>query len=44
LGYTTILTMSGVSTTDSLLDYAFKPDLIVNSVADIDIKSVLGMH
>lgn len=42
LGYTTILTLSGVSTNDNLNDYAFKPDMIVNSVADIDLEKVLA--
>ncbi|MBU2525415.1 MAG: HAD-IIA family hydrolase [Flavobacteriaceae bacterium] len=41
LGYTTILTLSGVSTQESMNDYAFKPDLIVNSVADINLEDVL---
>ncbi|ETN94726.1 NagD protein [Zhouia amylolytica] len=43
LGYTTILTLSGVSKSDMLDDYAFKPDMIVNSVADIDLKSALEL-
>ena len=41
LGYTTILTLSGVSKENVLDDYAFKPDLVVKSVAEIDIKKVL---
>ncbi len=44
LGYTTILTLSGVSKKDTLLDYAFKPDLIVNSVADIDLEVALALQ
>lgn len=43
LGYTTILTLSGVSHRESLVDYAFKPDLIVNSVADIKLDEVLSL-
>ena len=43
LGYTTVLTLSGVSHKNMLDDYAFKPDLIVNSVADLDINKVLGL-
>jgi len=43
LGYTTILTLSGVSHASTLDDYAFKPDMIVNSVADLDIKKVLSL-
>lgn len=43
LGYTTILTLSGVSTKQSINDYAFKPDLIVNSVADIQLDEVLKL-
>lgn len=43
LGYTTILTLSGVSQKEDLGDYAFKPDAIVNSVQDIDLDSVLSL-
>ncbi|HSM62700.1 MAG TPA: HAD hydrolase-like protein [Gillisia sp.] len=44
LGYTTILTLSGVSSKDSLRDFAFKPDLIVNSVSEINLEEVLALH
>ncbi|MCM4160954.1 HAD family hydrolase [Antarcticibacterium flavum] len=44
LGYTTILTLSGVSKKENLIDYAFKPDLIVNSVAEIDLETVLNLQ
>jgi len=44
LGYTTILTLSGVSKKSDLVDYAFKPDIIVNSVNDIQLKEVLKME
>jgi NagD protein len=44
LGYTTILTLSGVSKKENLNDYAFKPDLIVNSVAEIDLDTVLSLQ
>ena len=43
LGYTTILTLSGVSHENMLDDYAFKPDLVVDSVAELDIKKVLKL-
>lgn len=43
LGYTTVLTLSGVSHEDMLDDYAFKPDLIVSSLAELDIKKVLAL-
>ena len=43
VGYTTILTLSDVSHLESLVDYAFKPDLIVNSVADIKLDEVLSL-
>ena len=43
LGYITILTLSGVSKKNSLDDYAFKPDLIINSVADLDVSKVLSL-
>lgn len=44
LGYTTILTLSGVSKKENLIDYAFKPDVIVNSVSDIHLDEVLALH
>lgn len=37
MGYKTILTLSGVAKKDTLENYAFGPDMIVNSVADIDL-------
>ena len=42
VGYRTILTLSGVSKRDHLENYAFGPDLIVDSVAEIDLKKVLS--
>lgn len=44
LGYTTILTLSGISTRDTLNDYAFKPDIIVDSVMDVDLEEVFNWH
>jgi len=43
LGYTTILTLSGVSKKENLVHFAFKPDLIVKSVADIDLDGALSL-
>jgi len=43
LGYTTILTLSGVSVKENLINYAFKPDLIVKSIAEIDLENVLSL-
>lgn len=43
LGYTTILTLSGVSNKNTLEDFPFKPDLIVSSVAELDFKKVLEL-
>lgn len=37
MGYKTILVLSGVVKREDLIRYAFKPDLIVNSVADIEL-------
>jgi len=37
MGYHTILVLSGISKNDELQKYAFKPDLIVNSVDDIEL-------
>ena len=42
LGYTTVLTLSGVTKKSSLDDYAFKPDIIINSVAELDVNKVLS--
>lgn len=44
LGYTTILTLSGVSKREHLIDYAFKPDMIVNDVSEINLEEVLALH
>ena len=35
LGYRTILVMSGGTTSEDLQDFAYSPDLVLNSVADI---------
>ena len=43
LGYTTILTLSGVSKPEILDDYAFQPDMIVDSVAELDLEKVLTL-
>lgn len=37
LGYKTILVLTGVSTMEELRKYAFKPDMVVNSVSDIKL-------
>lgn len=37
VGYKTILTLSGISKKEELIHYAFKPDMIVNSVNDIQL-------
>jgi NagD protein len=37
MGYHTILVLSGISKNEELQKYAFKPDLIVNSVDDIQL-------
>jgi NagD protein len=37
MGYRTILVLSGISKTEEVKKYAFKPDLIVNSVDDITL-------
>lgn len=43
LGYTTILTLSGVSKKHMLMDYPFNPDMILNSIADLDLKKALEL-
>jgi NagD protein len=37
MGYKTILVLSGVSKKENLAQYAFKPDLVVESVKDIEL-------
>jgi NagD protein len=37
MGYRTILVLSGISKNEEVRQYAFKPDLIVNSVGDITL-------
>lgn len=37
MGYKTVLVMSGVSKKEDLNNYAFKPDLVVDSVADLKL-------
>lgn len=41
MGYKTILCLSGVSKENNINDYAFSPDLIVDSVKSLDLKSIL---
>ncbi|TRZ43276.1 HAD-IIA family hydrolase [Robertkochia solimangrovi] len=43
LGYSTILTLSGVSKPEDLKDYAFKPEMIIDSVAHLDVKKALEL-
>ena len=37
VGYKTILTLSGMTKREQLNDYAFKPDLIINSIKDLEL-------
>lgn len=37
VGYNTILTLSGMSKEEDLNNYPFKPDLVVNSIADLTL-------
>ena len=37
VGYKTILTLTGMTKREQLVDYPFKPDLIVDSIADIKL-------
>lgn len=43
LGYTTILTMTGVTTKESLNDFPFKPDMVISSVKELDVKKALAL-
>ncbi|OEK03007.1 HAD family hydrolase [Roseivirga sp. 4D4] len=40
VGYKTILTLSGMSSRDQLNDFPFKPDLVVESIADLTLDSI----
>lgn len=42
VGYSTILTLSGVSKEESLKNYAFSPDLIVNRIEELDLDKWLA--
>ncbi len=42
MGYRTILTLSGVSKREDLIRYAFSPDIVVNSVADLNLDELLA--
>jgi 5'-nucleotidase len=37
MGYKTILVLSGISKKEELIHYAFKPDMVVNSVNDVEL-------
>ncbi len=42
MGYKTILTLSGVTKVESLEYYAFAPDMIINSLADLKLSDILN--
>ncbi|MBK7870632.1 MAG: HAD family hydrolase [Saprospiraceae bacterium] len=42
VGYRTILTLSGVSKREDLIRYAFSPDIIVNSLAELNLDELLA--
>ncbi len=37
VGYNTILTLSGMSRREQLNDYPFKPDMVIDSIADLEL-------
>ena len=37
MGYKAVLVLSGISRREDLVRYAFKPDLIVDSIADLEV-------
>ncbi|MEQ9167252.1 MAG: HAD-IIA family hydrolase [Fulvivirga sp.] len=37
VGYKTILTLSGMTKREQLIDYPFKPDLVINSIKDLQL-------
>ena len=40
VGYKTILTLSGMSGREQLKDFPFKPDLVINSIADLTLEKI----
>jgi NagD protein len=44
MGYKTILVLTGVSGREDLYRYAFKPDLVVNSIIDIELSLVTDLR
>lgn len=43
LGYSTILTLSGVTKREMVDDYPFKPEMVIDSVADLELKKALAL-
>lgn len=41
MGYRTVLTLSGVSKKEQLINYAYSPDLVINSIADLKIDDFI---
>ncbi len=41
MGYNTILTLSGVSKKKDLINYAFTPDMIIESLAELDVDEAI---
>ena len=44
LGYTTILVLSGGSKADDLENFAYNPDFVVDSVAQIDVQRIVSIQ
>jgi NagD protein len=44
MGYRTILVLTGSTKMEDLVKYAFKPDMIVDSVADLRVGERLPAH
>ncbi len=42
MGYKTVLCLSGVSKRNELINYAFSPDVIVESIKDLDLDALLA--
>jgi NagD protein len=43
LGYRTILVLSGGTCRDDLERYAYRPDLVVDSIADLSVRDLTGL-
>jgi NagD protein len=43
MGYTTVLVLSGGTKPEDLIHYGYRPDIIVDSIADLDIAQLASV-